>query len=364
MSQRDYYEILNVDRNVDKNTIKKAYRKLAMKYHPDQNPDDKQAEHKFREAAEAYEILSDDNKRQLYDRYGHAGVSGQTQGFSNYEDVFSSFGDIFSDFFGGGGRSSSRSTGARSGSDLRYRTEMTLKEVITGTEQEIEFDTEGECSTCLGSGAKKGTSPETCSHCKGSGQVVRAQGFFSMASTCPICRGKGQVIKEPCKTCKGKGMERQHRKLKIDIPKGVRTGTQLRVNGEGEGGRQGGPSGDLYVEIIVQEDERFERQEEDLLTRTSISYLQAILGGTIEVENVMGVETLQIPPGTQSGETLKIPLAGLPPLRGSRKGDLFCQIQVEIPHRVNKQEKDLLKQLAEIGQVKISSSSSKSFFKL
>ncbi len=346
MSKRDYYEVLGVSQDAEKGAIKKAYRKLAMEHHPDKNPDDQGAEEKFREAAEAYEILSDDQKRQRYNQYGHAGVSGQSQGFSSHEDIFSSFGDIFGDFFGGGS-SSHRSTGPRKGADLRYRTEISLSEVLEGVEQNIEFETDGECQKCDGSGAKRGTKPETCSTCGGSGQVVRAQGFFSMASTCSSCHGKGKKIKQPCRSCHGQGREKLPKKIKVNIPKGVSTGTRLRVNGEGEGGLHGGPDGDLYVEIIVQEDRRFEREGEHLLTTVSISYLQAILGGSVEVENVQGVETLKIPRGTQPGQTLKILKAGLPTLQGKSQGNLFCQIEVKIPHRISKEEEELLKKLAE-----------------
>ena len=353
MSKRDYYEILGVSQGSEKSVIKKAYRKLAMKYHPDQNPDDREAEEKFREAAEAYEILSDDSKRQMYDQYGHAGVSGQGQGFSSYEDIFSSFGDIFGDIFGGGGSGRRRSTGPRQGADLRYRTEVTLKDVLHGAEQEIEFDTDGECESCDGSGARRGTKPETCSTCGGSGQVVRAQGFFSMASTCPDCYGKGTVIKDPCKNCHGTGREKVHKKIRVNIPKGVRTGTRLRVTGEGEGGLRGGPAGDLYVEMIVKEDSRFEREAEHLLTKVKISYLQAVLGSEIQVENVDGPETLQVPRGTQPGQTLKIEGAGLPSLQGRRQGDLFCQVEVEIPQKVSKEEEQLLKTLADKAGVKV-----------
>lgn len=358
---RDCYEVLGVSRDADGDAIKKAYRKLAMQYHPDKNPDNKEAEEKFKEAAEAYDILSTPEKRAQYDRFGHSafqngGRGGGMHGFQNMEDIFSSFGDIFGDFFGqaaGGGRSQ-RTRGPRKGADLRYMQEVTLREVIEGAEKEIEFDTEVNCETCAGSGAEKGSSPITCPTCGGRGQVVHSQGFFSMASTCSACAGEGVVIKKPCKPCRGKGRIRHHRKIKLTIPAGVDTGTRLRVSGEGEGGYKGGPDGDLYVEMHVEEDPRFQRRGEHLISQVTVSYLQLLLGAEIEVQTVTGTAALEVPSGTQPGDTLKLVSHGVPSLRGSRRGDLFFGINVEFPTKLNSQEEKLLRELAEIKGIEVS----------
>ncbi len=351
MSQRDYYEILGVAKSADQDTIKKAYRKLAMQYHPDKNPDNPEAEDKFKEAASAYEVLSDPEKRARYDQFGHAAFQGGGggRGFQNMEDIFGSFGDIFEDFFGGGGsrRQSRRRNEPRRGADLRYVTEIFLKDVIEGIEKEIEFDTDESCKTCSGSGAEKGSQPMTCGTCGGAGQVVRQQGFFTMATSCPTCHGEGTVIKNPCKTCRGKGRTKAHRKIQIKIPPGVDTGTRLRVSGEGEGGFLGGPSGDLYVEIRVRDHDLFERRDDDLVSLLEVDYLQLILGAEIDVPTVMGKEKLQIERGTQPGDTVKLTGHGLPSLRGSRRGDIYYQIKVDIPEKISKDEERLLRELAE-----------------
>lgn len=349
---RDYYEILGVERNADQDTIKKAYRKLAIQFHPDKNPGNKEAEEKFKEAASAYEVLGDPDKRARYDRFGHSafGQGGGGQGFSDVEDIFANFGDIFGDLFGmGGGARSQRSRNQpRRGSDLRYLTEVTLAEVISGVERDIEFDTEETCESCKGSGAERGSTPETCSTCGGHGQVRVSQGFFQMATTCPTCHGQGKVVKNPCKQCRGNGRQKQHRKIKITIPPGVDTGTRLRVSGEGEGGYLSGPSGDLYVEIRVADDERFEREGEHLYTKFQAPYLQLLLGGEVEIDTVTGTAQLEIPRGTQVGETLKISGQGVPSLRSGRRGDLYIQIGVEFPQKLSKKEEELLKQLADL----------------
>jgi len=355
-SSRDFYEILGVDRAADSEQIKKAYRKIAMQYHPDKNPGDKVAEEKFKEAAEAYGVLSDGDKRSRYDRFGHAafqngggGFGGG--GFASAEDIFSNFGDIFSDLFGGGmggGRQSSRSrTGPRRGSDLRYVVEVTLKEVIEGAEKQIEFDVEHSCESCSGSGAEKGSQASTCGTCGGRGQVVAQQGFFTMATTCPTCRGEGQVIKNPCKKCKGSGRTEQHRKIDISIPAGVDTGTRLRVSGEGEGGYRGGSSGDLYVEVVVKDDPRFQRQGDHLLGELSVHYLQILLGAEIEVNTVTGKTKIKVPRGSQVGDTIKVQGEGVPSLRGSRRGDIYLTLGVEFPHKLSGPEEALLAQIAQ-----------------
>ncbi len=350
-TQRDYYEILGVAKDADADTIKKAYRKLAMQFHPDKNPGNPEAEEKFKEAASAYEILSDSQKRAKYDQFGHRAFSGGGGSqYSDVDDIFSNFGDIFGDLFGmGGGQGRGRQrNGPRRGSDLRYLTEITLKDVIEGCEQEIEFDTEESCKECSGSGAEKGSHAETCTTCRGSGQVVRSQGFFQMASTCPHCQGQGTIIKKICKPCKGSGRKAQHRKISLSIPQGVDTGTRLRVTGEGEGGYKGGGAGDLYVEIRVKHHPLFERRGDDLLAKISISYLQALLGAEIEVKTVTGEATLGVHAGVQPGETVRISGQGLPSLRDKRRGDLYYVVQIEIPKKLHKDEEKLLREIAEV----------------
>jgi len=344
---RDYYEILGVERNSDSITIKKAYRKLAMQFHPDRNPGSKEAEEKFKEAAEAYEALSNAETRARYDQFGHAGLGGQFggRGFSDINDIFSSFSDIFGDFFGmGGGQSQAR--GSARGSHLRYRMEVTLKEVISGVEKEIEYHREENCSECHGSGAAKGTEPVTCPDCQGRGQIVRAQGFFSVATTCPSCRGEGRIIKKPCKVCKGSGREKVARQVKVKIPPGVDTGTQLRLAREGDGGYRGGPFGDLYVEIFVQEDSRFLREENDLISLVEISYLQACLGVNMEVDTPTGTHKLEIPPGSQPGDRIIVGGGGIPSLRGYGRGDLYFEVKVLIPKKLSSEEEKALRDIA------------------
>lgn len=352
MAQRDYYEILGVAKDADQDTIKKAYRKLAMQFHPDKNPGNAEAEEKFKEAAGAYEILSDSQKRAQYDRFGHnAFRGGGGGGFQDVEDIFSHFGDIFGDIFGGGmggGRQRRQPNGPRRGADLRYVTEIQLKDVITGLEREIEFDTDENCKACNGSGAEKGSHAETCPTCGGQGQVVRQQGFFAMASTCPQCHGQGTIIKNPCKTCKGKGRTKSHRKIRLNVPPGVDTGTRLRVAGEGEGGFQGGPAGDLYVEIRVKPHDHFERRGDDLFAELTVPYVQLLLGAEIDVPNVIGDSKLEVPKGTHGGDTVKLQGQGLPSLRGSRRGDIYYQINVQFPDKITKEEEKLLREIAKV----------------
>lgn len=353
MSQRDYYEILGVPKGADADTIKKAYRKLAMQYHPDRNPGDKAAEDKFKEAAAAYEVLGDSQKREKYDRFGHSAFQGGMgggggHGFSDVEDIFSHFGDIFGDFFGGNTRSRRDRNAPRRGADLRYVTEISLKEVISGVEKDIEFETESSCETCQGTGAEKGSSVETCHTCGGAGQVIRSQGFFQMASTCPTCQGQGTVVKSPCKACKGQGRKVQKRKIRLNIPAGVDTGTRLRVSGEGEGGYRGGTAGDLYVEIRVKEDSRFEREGDHLHSELAVPYVQMLLGGEVEVETVTGKASVEIPKGTQHGDQVKLAGQGLPSLKGQRRGDIFYHVRVSFPDKVSKAEEKLLKEIAEL----------------
>jgi molecular chaperone DnaJ len=357
MSTRDPYEILGVDRSADADTIKKAYRKLAMQFHPDKNPGDQAAEDKFKEAASAYEILSNPQKKAQYDRFGHAafGQAAGGAGFQDINDIFSNFGDVFSEFFGGGsfgGQGQERRKRPRKGSDLRYISEISLKEVIEGVEKEIKFDTEESCNTCHGSGAEKGSQAVTCPICQGRGQVVRSQGFFQMATTCSNCRGEGSVIGSPCKPCKGRGRTKASRKIRVTIPAGVDSGTRLRLSDEGEGGFLGGPNGDLFVEIHVKEDPRFEREDFDLHTRYSFNYLQLILGAEIDVPTVTGQIKVEVPPGSQPNSQIRIPNQGVPALKGNRRGDLYVHIQVEIPSKISKEEEALLTQVAESQGIK------------
>lgn len=349
MAQRDYYEILGVARDADQDTIKKAYRKLAMQYHPDKNSSP-EAEDKFKEAASAYEILSDAQKRARYDRHGHAAFAqGGGGGFHDAEDIFAHFGDVFGDLFGGGGSSRSsraRRNEPRRGSDLRYLTEIELEDVLDGLEREIEFDTEENCKPCNGTGAEKGSTPQTCPTCSGSGQVVRQQGFFTMASACPQCHGEGTIIKNPCKSCHGKGRVKSHRKIRLSVPPGVDTGTRLRVTGEGEGGYKGGPAGDLYVEIRVRDHEEFERRGDDLFSELSIPYVQMLLGAEIEVPTLKGKHKLEVPRGSHGEDIVKIAGQGLPSLRGNRRGDLYFQLHVELSDKLGKDEERLLRDIA------------------
>jgi len=361
MGKRDYYVILGVERDSDGDTIKKAYRKLAMQYHPDKNPGNKEAEDKFKEAAEAYEVLSNKDKRMRYDQFGHAGVGGfgGGQGFHDASDIFEAFGDIFGDFFGGGGRPQRGNPNRpRRGSDLRYFLEIDLKEVLDGLEKEISFDSETTCGTCHGSGGKDGSKPITCAHCGGRGQVIQRQGFFSMATPCPSCRGEGQIIKDPCTKCRGRGRISHRKKLLVNVPAGVDNGTQLRLTGEGEEGFKGAGPGDLYVEIRVREHDVFQRREDHLIAPLEINYLQALLGGELEFETLRGPETVKIPKGVQQGELIRLSRQGVPSLRGGRVGDLILEIQVQFPKKLDKEEEKLLRQIADLKNQNVSNKKS------
>lgn len=361
--KRDYYEVLSVERTADGDVLKKAYRKIAMQYHPDRNPGNKEAEDKFKEAAEAYEVLSDPQKRSRYDQFGHqafAGGMGGGGGFHDMNDIFSHFGDIFGDLFGGGmggGFSQQQGRGRgnvqRKGADLRYITEVELNEVLTGKDQEIEFDTEGNCDTCNGTGAEKGTSPVKCTVCNGRGQVVRQQGFFTMATTCHKCHGSGEMIENPCKSCKGKGRQKIKRKINVTIPAGVDNGTRLRIQNEGEGGYRGGSNGDLFVEIRVKDHENFEREGDHLFSELNVSYLQFMLGGDIVTEALDGEVTVSIDRGTQPGQRVKVAGRGLPSLRGSRRGDLYYSLNVAFPEKLSDQEEELLRKVAESNRTNV-----------
>ena len=348
MNKRDYYEVLGVSRESGEVEIKKAYRKMALKYHPDRNPGDKDAEEMFKEAAEAYDVLTDAEKRQLYDRFGHEGLAGSGfRGFNGFEDIFSNFGDIFEGIFGfGGGGGGNR---ARQGKSLRYDLEFSLEDAFLGKEAEISFHRLEGCSTCHGSGAKPGTQPETCGTCQGRGQVIRSQGFFQVSSTCPACHGQGEIISQPCSECGGGGKTRVEKELQVKIPAGVDTGSQLRLRGEGESGENGGPPGDLFVVIHVKEHDFFAREDENLICQIPISFVQATLGDTMSIP-LLGEEKsheFTIPKGTQPGEIIKVPGKGMTSLRGFRKrGDLYIKIVVKIPEKLNEQQTELLQEFA------------------
>lgn len=351
-TKMDYYEVLGCEKTADGDTIKKSYRKLAMQFHPDKNPGNKEAEDKFKQAAEAYEILGNPEKRQKYDKFGHSAFGQGGAGFSDVDDVFANFSDIFGDLFGGmnrgGGRSRQRSNGPARGSDLRYICEIDLKEVITGLERDIEFETDEQCVECAGSGAEKGSDAESCPTCRGSGQVVSQQGFFTVATTCPSCQGAGRIIKNPCKKCHGRGRSKVKRKIRVNVPAGVDNGTQLRVTGEGEGGHRSGPAGDLYVEIRVRDDERYERHGLDLLGPIEVSYTQALLGAEITIPTLEGEEKVTVPAGTNPGERLRLEKKGIPSLRGGGRGSLYLEVQVEVPKKLTKEEDKLLREIAKL----------------
>ncbi len=339
MAKRDYYEILGVERGVDAAELKKAYRRVAMKHHPDRNPDDKTAEDKFKEANEAYEILSDDQKRAAYDRHGHAGVEQQAGmgGAGNFSDIF---GDVFGDIFGGGSRGRG---GPSRGSDLRYNLDLTLEEAVKGTSTQIKVPTLVSCKVCSGSGAKAGSKPVTCTTCGGHGQVRMQQGFFSVQQTCPSCRGRGSIISDPCKPCHGQGRVEETKTLAVKVPAGVDTGDRIRLTGEGEAGADGGPAGDLYVQVNVREHSIFKREGADLYCEVPMDFVDAALGGELEVPTLDGRVNLKIPPETQTGKLFKLRGKGVTPVRGGAQGDLLCRVVVETPVNLTGKQKELLR---------------------
>ena len=353
-TKQDYYEILGVQRDVSDDGLKASYRKLALKYHPDRNPGDKNAEEKFKEAAEAYEVLRDPEKRRLYDQFGHAGLEGSGfSGFGGFEDIFSSFGDIFEDFFGFGGRRRS-STRAQRGADLRYDLTLGFMEAVFGTENEINIEKMETCPVCNGDRCEPGTSPETCRQCGGMGQVTRNQGFFTVRSTCPVCRGEGQAISHPCGKCRGNGQVAVAKKVSVKIPAGVDNGSRLRLTGEGEPGRRGGPPGDLYVFLYVEDHEFFQRRDNDIICSIPISFVQATLGDKIKVPTLNGDRKLQIPKGTQPGDVLYFRGEGIPSLRSGRRGDQIIQVEIKTPTHLSKKQEALLREFAELESGKLS----------
>ncbi len=346
MAKQDYYDVLGVSKGASKDEIKKAYRRLAMKNHPDRNPDDAEAEARFKQASEAYEVLSDDQKRTAYDQFGHAGIGGAAGGGAaggagGFGDIF---GDIFSDIFGGGGGGRS---GAARGADLRYDLDLNLETAIAGDTVQVRIPTLESCDVCNGDGAEPGSPVETCSTCRGIGQVRIQQGFLSIQQTCPDCRGRGQVVSNPCKKCRGEGRVQSSKTLSVKVPPGVDNGDRIRLSGEGEGGGMGGPAGDLYVQINVKPHELFTRDGNHLRCTVPVDMVTAALGGEVDVPTLGGKVTLRIPPETQSGRTFRMRGKGVQSVRTSAPGDLLCKVAVETPVNLGSKQKKLLEELRE-----------------
>jgi len=339
-TKRCYYEVLQVSKTASETEIKKAYRKLAMKFHPDRNPDNPEAEEKFKEINEAYDVLSDPQKRSAYDQFGHAGIDGAAGGGGGFGGGFGDFSDIFGDIFGGGFR-----RGPQPGNDLQYELSITLEEAVKGTTVDIRIPTKEVCDACDGSGAEPGSPVETCPTCGGQGQVRIQQGFFAVAQTCPSCQGSGKLVKNKCKKCHGEGYVHDHKTLSVKIPAGVDTGDRIRLAGEGEAGEPGAPHGDLYVRIRVKEHALFQREGNTLFCELPISFTKVALGGTIEVPTLDGRAALKIPAGTQSGQRFKLAGKGVKSVRSNRVGDLIVQVNVETPVKLNSEQKALLEQL-------------------
>jgi len=357
VAKRDYYEVLNVQRNASKEEIKKAYRKLAIQYHPDRNPDNTEAEERFKEATDAYEILSDDRKRQAYDQFGFAGVEGMTGGahdystvFRDFEDIFGDFSGIFDSFFGGGRRRSANRNARVRGSDLRYNLEISFKDAIFGTETEISYQRHAACGKCKGTGAENGSGRKICPTCGGSGQVRRSSGFFSIASPCSTCGGDGYVIENPCAECHGTGLINKQQRIKVTIPAGIETGKRINIPAQGDNGPNGGNPGDLYVDIHVSPHTHFQRERNDIYCVVPVSVTQAALGTTIQVGTLDDKKIkVKIPAGTQNGKILRVKNEGVPFLHNpGRRGDMYIRIQVTVPTKLTSKEKDLLTQLAEL----------------
>ncbi len=345
MTKRDYYEILGVARTAAEEELKKNYRKIAMECHPDRNPGDKKAEERFKEAAEAYEVLSDAQKREIYDNYGHQGLSNTGfRGFNGFDDIFSNFSDIFEDVFGfRQTRGRSRSS-ARAGSDLRYDLKISFHDAAFGLSTNINLEKLTTCHECSGSGSAPGTAPEVCRTCSGRGQVIQSSGFFTISTTCPHCGGHGRFIAKPCRNCSGTGKEKTVKTVQLKIPGGVETGSRLRLRGEGEIGEHGGPNGDLYVFLHVEPHEFFERSDDDIICRIPISIVQAALGAVIEVPTLEDKEKLKIPKGTQNGKLFRFKGKGFPHLRSYGHGDQIVEVQVQIPVNLSRKQEELLKE--------------------
>jgi molecular chaperone DnaJ len=353
MEKRDYYQVLGVSRQAKEEELKKAYRKLALKFHPDRNPGDNEAEERFKEAAEAYEVLCDANKRQIYDAYGHEGLQGTGfSGFRGFDDIFSSFGDIFEEFFsfGFGGARPRQRTAARPGNDLAYDLVLAFDEAVFGTEKEIEVGMAIVCDTCRGSGAEADSREGTCPLCQGRGQVIQSQGFFRISTTCSRCEGSGSVLTSPCAKCRGQGRLKGEKRVQVKVPPGVDNGTRLRLRGEGEGGYRGGPPGDLYVRLHVQAHEQFEREGDDLYCKLSVSFVQAILGDRLEISTLDGTKAVDVQPGTQPGTVLRYSGDGVPHLRGHGRGDLFVEVNVHLPDRITPRQEELLREFQQLSK--------------
>lgn len=365
MAKRDYYEVLGLSRTASGDEIKKAYRQAALKFHPDRNPGDKTAEDKFKEAAEAYEVLSDTQKKQRYDQFGTEGLGGTGfHPFTNVDDVFSSFGDIFGDFFGtpsrgGGGRQRSRT---RRGSDLSCEVGIDFMEACTGTEKKVEITKREKCGTCHGSGAAAGSKRETCARCHGSGQVGSSHGFFTISSTCDRCQGEGTTLSHPCSDCHGSGLIRRTKKLSIKVPAGVDNGIRLVLQGEGEPGHDNGPSGDLYVFVRVGDHPFFKRSEEDLYCEVPVSFVQATLGGEIEVATLEGMEKVKIPKGIETGETIRLKGKGVSHLRSKKRGDQIIRVVVKTPKQLTTKQEELLREFGSLSGEEVSKNNKKKGF--
>ncbi len=349
MAKRDYYEVLGCDRGADEAVLKASYRKLAMKWHPDKNPGDAEAEVRFRELSESYEVLKDPQKRAAYDRFGHAAFENGNGGGAGFNaDFASTFADIFDDLFGGsmnrGGQRGGAAAGGRArGADLRYNMDISLEDAFSGKTAQINIPTSIACEVCSGTGAKPGTQPKPCRTCNGAGKIRHAQGFFTLERTCPTCQGRGSVIEDPCANCGGAGRVTRERNLQVQIPAGVEDGTRIRLGGEGEAGMRGGPAGDLYIFLSIEPHAFFQREGADLYCRAPISMVTASLGGTVEVPTIGGEKTkVKIPEGTQSGKRLRLPGAGMPVLRTRSMGDMYVQVVVETPQNLTKRQRELL----------------------
>jgi molecular chaperone DnaJ len=366
MSKKDYYDVLGVDRGSGKDEIKKAYRKLAIKYHPDKNPDNAEAESKFKEASEAAEILLDDQKKSRYDQFGHAGVDGQAGGGfggnGDFGDLGDIFGDIFGDILGGGRRGGGRRRRGNPGNDLQMGLEVSFEEAAFGIEKNISITKQVECGDCTGTGAKSGSSPSTCDMCQGMGEVRRQQGFFTVASTCPKCHGSGQMITDPCGKCSGQGRKKKQVDLVVKVPTGIDTGQRLKLSGEGDSGTQGAPSGDLYVVIDVKDHEIFEREGFDLHCEVPINFSQAALGSEVEVPTLDGRVAVNIESGTQSGTKMRLRGKGIQRLGAYGVGDLILSIHVETPTKLTSEQRDIFEKLADEEDMGVSNPMSKGFF--
>lgn len=363
MEDKDYYKILGVSRDATEEDIKKSYRKIAMQFHPDRNPGNKEAEEKFKIASEAYEVLRDPEKREIYHRYGIEGLKGTGfTGFRGFEDIFSAFGDIFEDFFGFG-TSYKRRTKARAGADLRYDLKISFYEAAFGKDTEIEIPKNVICGVCSGTGAKPGTYPTHCPNCKGTGQVTRSQGFFTISTTCGQCHGDGRVISHPCKECRGHGKLRKNKKIQLKIPPGVDTGSKLRIRGEGEEGERDGPPGDLFVFIYVEPHDFFAREGDDIICHIPITFPQAALGAELQIPTLNGKKKLTIPRGTESGDLLRIKGEGFPRLRGYGRGDQIVQVVVKTPKNLTRRQEEILKEFLELSTSKDRDEGWTKFFK-